>query len=672
MNQALGIAVLVVVGAAAFQLGGAAPGAAPLLVAAVALLALIQAVRGARSPKAIEGKLAIVVGLASVPLLVAALELVPLSRGTIATLAPATARLYDRDDQAAGSGPTARTLSIEPGTSRRALERGVALLALFVLAARVARRSSDARPLALWLLVLGALVAVSGLGLSDTRTLGDEFDGRARSPFKNPNHFATFIEMILPLALGIALGASDEEGTRRPPPSLSRLGERPDLVVRLGAVACVALFVAAIFRSQSRAGILAAGLGSLAAIAGSRALTKGKLTAATALFVAAALGATWANARVPLSRINSARENLATRVDYWKLGLRVLEGRTLTGSGLGTYDATSFARLTSETASVLFLRPERAHNDYVNLASDLGVPAAIAATTAAALALLTIARRLRRLRSEQRGLAAGALGGAFAALVHAFFDFGLELAPLGALFAFVLGVGWAASAPEREPRGEEWEQEKDVVRGRAATRWIAAALLAPLVVLALRDFEAEREAASAGFDPVKPDSARLEPAKLEAARRLAPDDALLAAFEAHARRAKGLPGAIEAARAAVRSAPASATAQGELALALLEATTDHPELRPEGERRLAFARELGPSWGALHFAAGCYWIDRTAQTNDRAAAEAALAALRAAIRLQLSDQLAFRDAARLRIQEHLRQGRLGALGEEMLRDLARD
>ncbi len=664
MNQALGIAALVAIGAATFQLGGAAPGAAPLVACVAALLALVHAVRGARAPRALEPRFAAIVALASVPLAVGALELVPLPRGAVATLAPATARVYDADDAASGAAPGARPLSIEPGTSRRALERGLAWVALFVLAAGIARQAADARALAFWLIALGLLVATCGLGLSDTSSFAEDvFKERARAPFKNPNHFATFIELLLPLALGVALGGADGD-ERRPPPSLARLAERPDLLARLGAVACVGVFVAAIFRSQSRAGVLAAAFGSLVAIGASRALSRGRFAVATALFVAAALGTTWANARIPPSRLASARESFATRVEYWRLGLRVLEGRALTGSGLGTYDAASFARLTSETSSVLFLRPERAHNDYVNLASDLGLPAAAAAIAAAALAVFAVWRRLGPLGSESRAIAAGALGGAIAGLVHAFFDFGLELAPIGALFAVVLGLAWGASTPPGAGAAAP--------RGRASLRWAAAALLAVTAGLAALDLVAERAAVDAGLVAGPLDPAKLDPEKLAAARRLAPDDALLAVAEAHARRAKGLGGAIEAARAAVRAAPASATAQAELALALLDAPASERSepARVEGERRLALALELGPSWGALHFAAGCYWVDRAAATNDTAIADRAVHELHEASRLQLSDQPPFLESGRARVKKHLQEGRLGALGEDMVRRLA--
>jgi hypothetical protein len=413
--------------------------------------------------------------------------------------------------------------------------------------------------------------------------------------------------------------------------------------------------VATLLRTQSRAGILAAAAGGLVAIAGARALAPGRLAASAALLVAISLGTTWVIAKWELDRFGSAKEDLARRAQYWKLGLDVLEGRRLTGSGLGTYDASSFARLTSETTSVLFLRPERAHNDYVNLASDLGVPAALAGIGAVLLAVGTIARRLSALPGDQRGLAAGALGGAIAGLVHAFFDFGLELAPVGAAFALVLGVGWGATTPlvPKEDTGKRTDSG-----GRSWPAWSAALLLVIVSGLAFTDLAAERLAAGAGSDP----------GKISQARRLAPDDALLAAACAHAQRAAN-EDPIAAARAGAHFAPASATTQAELALALLDASSVHPELRAEGERRLALALELGPSWGALHYEAACYWIDRTAETNDRAQAASAVRELREARRLQLPEQESLFDAGRRRIEAHLRKGRLGALGEEMLRDL---
>ena len=681
VNRALAIGLVLAVAASIFQLGGAAGGAAPLLVALGAALACAQAVRGTRSPARLEPRIALVLGLASFPLVVASFELVSLPRAVVASVAPATEALYEKDDRAAGASPGARTLSLEPGTSRRLVERGIALLAIFALAARIARRREDGRLLIIGLLLLGALVAIAGLGLPDpARPTNESWAGRAHEPFKNPNHFSTFLEILLPLALGVALAAPSS--ARRAPPSWEGLTERPDLVIRILAALAASLFAGGIVQSQSRAGAIAAAVGTVVTLVAANALGRRRLAFATLLVVALAVGVSYVNLKEQLKRfdvtLDATHPRLSTeafeaRAQYWRIALLITKGRALTGSGLGTFDALSFAALTSENVTVLSSRPERAHDDYLELASSLGWPAALAGVGAAFLALGTLAARARAARSESRALAAGALGGVAAALVHAVFDFGLQMAPIAATLAIVLGAGLGIAGPEDEaPGGRRWPRA-------------AAAVILGLVALAsLVDVVGERAAESARvMDARGAESTGDDLAAIVSARSWLTDDADLAAREAHAARhdsslaghdpARLLDQAINAGRSAVSFAPASARTQAELALALLErsgAEPPRPELRAEGERRLALALELGPSWGLLHYLAGYYWLDRTAATNDRELAARARRELLEAIRLQLPDQRSFKDDACERIKQLLAEGRLGAQGEELLRDLA--
>ncbi len=645
MSRLTAVALVLAIGAATLQLGGRAPGAAPLVTALGALLAATLVLRNAHAPSRLEPRLVLVLALAGAPLAVGTLELVPLPRSIVASLAPRTAALHEACDRAEGvTVPPARPLSLEPATSRAGLERGAALLALFVLGAALARREADAYYLAQALIVLGVVVALDALLLSSGATGSDAWSGRARAPFKNPNHLATFLGLLLPLALGVALGRLGSRSMRE------ERGSAPELVIeRLVALAAAALAAAAIVQSQSRAGVAAASAGTLAALAGARALARRRLAAATAILIVLAVGVTWVYASANAERFKGSSEALGARAEYWKLGLRVLDGRALTGSGLGTFDDASFAELTSATASVLFLRPERAHNDYLNLATDLGVPAALAGIAAVFIVMATAVSRLRDLHGERRTLAAGALGGAVAALVQALFDFGLELAPVAALFAVVLGLAWGLTAPEPASGGSR------PVRVAAGMLLFAIALLGFLSVLG------ERAADAAGDDL----------GRLAAARRFPADDAELAVRHSRlALRAHDLETAIDAGREAVALAPGSAPAQAQLALALLEGAYAREELRREGEERLALALTLGPSWSSLHYTAGCYWLDRTAATNARSFEDRAAKELRAAAALRLPDEPDWRSLALARVRKLLEEGKLGALGEALLTRLA--
>jgi tetratricopeptide (TPR) repeat protein len=695
VNLAVGIALVLAVAAAAFQLGGMAPGAGPLLVVVAGVLAAIQGVRGARHPRWEDRSLVLVLALAASPLLVGAAELVPLPRAAIRAVAPRTAELYDRDEAAAEAPPTLRPISVEPGTSRRALARGAALFALFLVGASVARHHTDARAIAIGLVTLAAFVALDGLVEGDgPLEAGSPWRGRARAPFWNPNNFAAFLEIVLPLAVGLALARPVLPARSRQVTGIvTFLGERPDLVVRLGALAAAGLLVAGAAQSQSRAALAAAALGLLATIVLSGTLRRRHLLPLTGLLVALALGAGWANSGAAVARFGSAPDDFRSRRLYWEAGVHSLRGRSLTGGGLGTYDALSFAEITSSVAAragLIFL-PERAHNDYLNLATDLGVPAALLGISGMLAAVAVVAARLRRgraektLTSERRAIAAGAVGGVVAALAHSFLDFGLEIPAVGAAFAVTLGLAWGLSR-EHGPDG-------DRRAGSRLARGAGALLAIGLAALGARDFLAERSAATvADLEKRLPSNA--SPDQIEhvlkgstAALAWIGDDYKLVSGQAHLlRRAGAFDEAIAPAREAVRLAPARAQTQGTLALALIAASdsstlgpTPSPErlararaLRAEGERRLLLALELAPCYADLLFSAGMYFLDRAAETNAPATVDRALRLFIDAARYQDPDPTRpeFLGLARQRVEYLSRKrGLLGPFAEQLLHDL---
>ena len=91
-----------------------------------------------------------------------------------------------------------------------------------------------------------------------------------------------------------------------------------------------------------------------------------------------------------------------------------------------------------------------AHNTYLELAHELGLPAAAALLLAQGL----VVRRLWRGAAERRRNrwpACVGLGAAAAAGLHALLDFSLQMPAAAALFAMLLGIGWAQSHPTGHP-----------------------------------------------------------------------------------------------------------------------------------------------------------------------------------------------------------------------------
>ena len=105
-----------------------------------------------------------------------------------------------------------------------------------------------------------------------------------------------------------------------------------------------------------------------------------------------------------------------------------------------------------------------AHNSYLENMFELGLPAAGAFYAAL---LLVGLRLLAGLSVRQRGrtVLAFAFGAYVTAAFHSGFDFSLQMPALAAVFAWILGVGYAQSFPEKEMDGSRSRKRRSGVDG---------------------------------------------------------------------------------------------------------------------------------------------------------------------------------------------------------------
>ena len=89
-----------------------------------------------------------------------------------------------------------------------------------------------------------------------------------------------------------------------------------------------------------------------------------------------------------------------------------------------------------------------AHNTYLELVFELGIPAAIAYFVALGVIAIRLWRGTRE-RQRDRLFACLGLSLILAVAFHAFFDFTLQMPATASLFAFVLGMSWTQSFSAR-------------------------------------------------------------------------------------------------------------------------------------------------------------------------------------------------------------------------------
>ncbi len=329
------------------------------------------------------------------------------------------------------------------------------------------------------------------------------FVPRASGPFVNPDHFADYLAMILPLTVSAALFGVP----------LRRPGSFGGFQILCGASAVIA--ISAIVLSLSRAawaGVLV-GLaffaGSLwfgrhkteAAIdtphvfGGSRRSARAPVSAAPPLLRTAAIVAVFSSLLVGVLLLIGARgrtqadarveQTLAGGIDMlgrwgiWKDGVKMVRDFPLFGVGLGSWPEI-FPRYQSPPWSpYLFVR--EAHNDYLEVVSELGVIGAAFAVFLFCRLARKLAEGARAMPLQQLVVFAAIAAGVVTVAFHEIFDFSLQMPANALLFVVLLGLAF------RMARGAvgEWQLVPASSRSSAILEPVvaAAALLLALTCL---------------------------------------------------------------------------------------------------------------------------------------------------------------------------------------------
>jgi O-antigen ligase len=125
------------------------------------------------------------------------------------------------------------------------------------------------------------------------------------------------------------------------------------------------------------------------------------------------------------------------RVQIWTDTLHVIAAYRWTGCGLGAYERGIYGFKTVAPTNTL----DYAHNDYLQIAAELGIPGML---LLAALALWVLGRTLRVVifmrGSPNWYLACGLLGAFLAIAVHSLADFNLYVPANALAFAWLAGL----------------------------------------------------------------------------------------------------------------------------------------------------------------------------------------------------------------------------------------
>ncbi|MFN2629833.1 MAG: O-antigen ligase family protein, partial [Gaiellaceae bacterium] len=209
--------------------------------------------------------------------------------------------------------------------------------------------------------LLGA--AVSGAyGLVHPVSQTNQDYGRLAGTIGDANTEAT--AFVVALALAVGLLAARDRGPK----------------LRLFTFACAGICVVGLLQTLSRAGLL-----SFAAmlVAGCVFGGRWRARAAVLLTVAVAGTAGYFLAIAPLAaRQRITSQDTSGRADIWQVGWRMFSAHPLQGVGAGNFQTSSIHYLVApgaiHRADLIVNTPKVAHNIYLELLADLGVPGLLA------------------------------------------------------------------------------------------------------------------------------------------------------------------------------------------------------------------------------------------------------------------------------------------------------
>lgn len=399
---------------------------------------------------------------------VCALQLVPLPPSVLRVVSPQAHAIWSGASRVAALAgvPVSmiHPLTVDPPATKLELFRLAALIATFLTAALLVRTHS--RRVAVASVLCAAASFEMLYGLRESALQRYEIWGwvnrlifnRVTGTFVNPNHFAHYLSIVLPLALFLV--ASSWRSTAPPDVPLARrlalLIEHHVLAAGFAFLATLACVVGMLL-AQSRGALLAliAGVLAIAALLPGRRVTRVALSAGAGgvLLVALVLflGPERTVARFVPNQFE--RETFVGRRVGIAAAVGVWQRFPILGSGLGTFERVVSMEQRQDSDKIY----HHAHNDYAEIAATTGtVGALIAFVTLAAgylgLLRLTFGDGASSLAWRRRAFQAAVLASLTIAMVHALFDFNFFIPSNPATLAAMCGAAVASTAHDKRTR----------------------------------------------------------------------------------------------------------------------------------------------------------------------------------------------------------------------------
>lgn len=342
-------------------------------------------------------------------------------------------------------GTPAGAVSINPSATWTTMAQVVPAILLSVVAMRLAVNPVRARFLLNIVVVATVSVAAYGLvaeysGIEQVFLIDTvAYEGFLTGTFVNRNTAATFFAVGLACTAAMIVVPAEESAVVKTQARWILWDTVAALTSRPWYIAAFLILAVAIFNTGSRVGVVA-GVTALLAVAILSAID-GRKTGRTYRVVVSLSLASVLVVFVLFSNVIIDR----FKADLWSDGrlevyqdtVDMIAARPILGHGAGTF-ADAFPTFHQRTPSSGVWN--RAHNTYLQMAAELGLPvfAVVIACLVGTLVYLIV--RLGR-RSAASPVAIAAVAAALAAAVHSVFDFSVQFQAVGFTLAMLVGAG---------------------------------------------------------------------------------------------------------------------------------------------------------------------------------------------------------------------------------------
>lgn len=394
-----------------------------------------------------------------------ALQLVPLPRAVVEAVSPESAAIWNASSQLTFlGGETPRSsfpISIDPRATALELFRLIALIATFITAALLIRTHARRRTLATFLCLAAMFEVAYGVREAALQRYAIwgwvnklVFD-RVTGTFVNPNHFAHYLAIVLPMALFLAAALWHRAGDGEMPfgRRFAVLLEKSALGFAFAAAAAISC-AAGILLAQSRGALLslAAGLLFVAALLPGRRIARVAFASAAGLVVILALALILGPERTvqrfagTSTAFEGRRIGTASAFGLW-------QRFSIAGSGAQTFDKTVSMEQRGDHDKIY----THAHNDYAEIAATTGaIGFTIAVVTLlggyGALVRMTFGPGTRELTWSRRAFQVAALASLTIAMAHALIDFNFFIPANPATLAAIMGAAAASTDHDKRTR----------------------------------------------------------------------------------------------------------------------------------------------------------------------------------------------------------------------------